>query len=464
MYLIFSRVIPLAVLAVLVGMNSTAASAPVINGTLVPSTQESATASASVSATCVLCEVVDLDNVVNPLILQAAQVQIPVGVLGSASVRVHLAETAPAGAAAGFVVRDATGLLDLSVASNITVRTFLDGAVQDERVGSTALRVSPLSADRFAFAMRTTQAFDALEVEVGGALAVLTAVDVLYAAVRVPEPPTILFHTVDDGASVASETSPTCVLCTVSDADQAVDTSFRSAATVEIPLGVLGSADVRVAFGRSVPSNSRTGFLVRRPAGLPGVALLDQLTLSSLAGGEVVEDATGSDLLMVDYQDGRSVVWVRTSEPHDSATLTVAGAAMLAVDLEVFGVLTVMPRGSAKTSADDDLGIVLGTDLDLFDAHDDGLGAAPEQTVALGAPVPNPAFGRTAVRLAASESTVTVALFDALGRRVATLHDGPVVRGGTRLDIDTAGLPAGVYVVSAVSPTGRATQRLTVAR
>ena len=51
---------------------------------------------------------------------------------------------------------------------------------------------------------------------------------------------------------------------------------------------------------------------------------------------------------------------------------------------------------------------------------------------------------------------------DALGRRVAVLHDGPAT--GETVTFDTAGLPAGVYAVRARTTAGVATRRVVVRR
>lgn len=44
------------------------------------------------------------------------------------------------------------------------------------------------------------------------------------------------------------------------------------------------------------------------------------------------------------------------------------------------------------------------------------------------------------------------------------LHDGPLLAGTHALPLDPARLPAGVYVVRAVSPNSIAMQTITVAR
>src|SRR5690606_33319247 len=86
---------------------------------------------------------------------------------------------------------------------------------------------------------------------------------------------------------------------------------------------------------------------------------------------------------------------------------------------------------------------------DLF--AEAGAAAGLAGTHALSAPSPNPTTGRSEVALAVAEAqAVTVAVYDALGRQVALLHEGPLAAGTEhRLAFDGSGLTAGVYVVRA---------------
>ena len=87
-------------------------------------------------------------------------------------------------------------------------------------------------------------------------------------------------------------------------------------------------------------------------------------------------------------------------------------------------------------------------------------------THALTAPTPNPTTGRSEFTLAVAEAqAVTVAVYDALGRRVALLHEGTMASGAEhRLAFDGSGLPAGVYVVRAVGEAFADMRVLTLAR
>ncbi|HYE95177.1 MAG TPA: FlgD immunoglobulin-like domain containing protein, partial [Rubricoccaceae bacterium] len=59
---------------------------------------------------------------------------------------------------------------------------------------------------------------------------------------------------------------------------------------------------------------------------------------------------------------------------------------------------------------------------------------------------------------------VTVAAFDVLGRRVATLHDGALGAGPHTFSFDGRSLPPGAYVVRLTADGASAARRVTVAR
>ena len=78
---------------------------------------------------------------------------------------------------------------------------------------------------------------------------------------------------------------------------------------------------------------------------------------------------------------------------------------------------------------------------------------------------PNPTGGAATVAVTlAAPARVRVAAVDALGREVAVVHEGPAA-DGDRFGVETAGWPAGAYVVRVEAASGaRATAGLTVAR
>ena len=91
---------------------------------------------------------------------------------------------------------------------------------------------------------------------------------------------------------------------------------------------------------------------------------------------------------------------------------------------------------------------------------------APVTAVALGTPFPNPARSASAtVSVEMPEAgAARLAVYDALGRVVVVAHDGPLAAGRHAVSLDTARLPAGVYLVRLDAGGAAAVQRLTVVR
>ena len=59
-------------------------------------------------------------------------------------------------------------------------------------------------------------------------------------------------------------------------------------------------------------------------------------------------------------------------------------------------------------------------------------------------------------------SCTVTPLLATLGRSVARLHDGPLAAGPHTFALDAGRLPAGVYIVRAVTPGGNVARRLTL--
>ncbi|MEL6770689.1 MAG: T9SS type A sorting domain-containing protein, partial [Bacteroidota bacterium] len=94
------------------------------------------------------------------------------------------------------------------------------------------------------------------------------------------------------------------------------------------------------------------------------------------------------------------------------------------------------------------------------DAEDD----APAPTEAMLSVYPNPTSRTATIALSVGPATeARVVVYDVLGRAVALVHDG-AASDRLRLALDTAALPAGVYVVRAETDDTVLTRRLTVVR
>lgn len=87
------------------------------------------------------------------------------------------------------------------------------------------------------------------------------------------------------------------------------------------------------------------------------------------------------------------------------------------------------------------------------------------RTSALSAAFPNPfrASARLTMKLAEAQA-VTAMAYDALGRRVAVLHDGPLAAGDHTITFEGAGLPGGLYLVRVTGTTFSATRHVALVR
>ena len=100
---------------------------------------------------------------------------------------------------------------------------------------------------------------------------------------------------------------------------------------------------------------------------------------------------------------------------------------------------------------------------DLSKVVEIGLGV-PDQ-LALHAPFPNPSRDHTTVRYELPEATeVQIAVYDLLGRRVATPVDGRKNVGRAQVQLRTQDLPSGTYILRLQAADQTRTQRLTVVK
>jgi len=90
---------------------------------------------------------------------------------------------------------------------------------------------------------------------------------------------------------------------------------------------------------------------------------------------------------------------------------------------------------------------------------------APDAAFGLGLPYPNPTARGATVRVRLAEAAdVEVAVFDALGRRVAVAASGAFGAGEHAVDLDTGALAPGVYVVRLAAGGAVQSRRLVVTR
>ena len=183
------------------------------------------------------------------------------------------------------------------------------------------------------------------------------------------------------------------------------------------------------------------------------------LRLTALPGG-LIAAYGGTAELYLSGDGGRSWQSVFDADGETMSFAYVADAALGPDGRLYIGV------NSPRTFYEEELGGVYRTAAVAFAVASEAPPEAPPSEAGGARLVvrPNPSRGVVSVRLVAEApaSSASVQVYDALGRRVALLHDGPLA-AETLLRVDTSGWPPGVYVVRATGGV-RASARITVAR
>jgi hypothetical protein len=148
-----------------------------------------ASVATSLGGVCLLdCSVSNAGNVIDSNPSNYAGLSIPLGVLGNASLDVTDTSTFPAGRSVGFIVANGQSVLDLGLINGITIRTYLNGSLQDTAaVGSllTLDAVGLLSVDPDAgfVEFKTTKSFNQVQLIAGSLVGLNSSLRVYSACV-----------------------------------------------------------------------------------------------------------------------------------------------------------------------------------------------------------------------------------------------------------------------------------------
>ncbi|HEX8299876.1 MAG TPA: DUF5666 domain-containing protein [Rubricoccaceae bacterium] len=225
---------------------------------------------------------------------------------------------------------------------------------------------------------------------------------------------------------------------------------------------------------------------------------LSVLGVPFAASGAAVVTRTGAPATLADVVVGQTV--------RILGTVTAAG--FTATRVEIRRAAQAMGRIAATTTSSITLaGVAVSTSTETLFVHEDGTAAtaaalaagraivvygttsasgtidastvvvltaaqatagtdAPTAALAIGSVFPNPTTGTSSVRFTvATAAVVRVTVLDALGRTVLTAVDGPAAAGTHEVGLDTAALPAGLYVVRlSIDGVAAGTRTLTVVR
>lgn len=295
----------------------------------------------NVSSLLPLClgGVSNVGNLVDANTSNFTSIDFTAAVLGcNAEVAVRPGRSYPAGTFAGFEV-SANGLLSVSVLAQVTVRTYLGGSFREGRVVvSSALGVSTSllnGAGNAELGFVTTQSFDEIRIEYQTLIGVLYSGQVYNAIVQeFCAGPSLSCNvqtslTNNDYPVVVNRNRTgiggVCVGCAVNNAVNVVNDNPNDFATLEVAVGVAGTAALSVEDVLTTYSaGTFAGFEIENPS-LLGVQVLSSLRVTTYLNGVQRETLNGSSLISVSTTllngTGRQVVGFVTSQSFDEVQI-----------------------------------------------------------------------------------------------------------------------------------------------
>ncbi|WP_161787139.1 T9SS type A sorting domain-containing protein [Hymenobacter sp. IS2118] len=257
-------------------------------------------------------------------------------------------QPAPAGYYAGFVIGSGSdGLLDASVLSGLRVTTYLNGVKKESQTGLGVLELRVLPDGKTQVSFPSTLAFDEVKIERVGLLTVLDDLEIYYGfgvEAKAFEAETEVLSDFDSGEASdhASVTISAllCLSCRVVNPEGAADNNPNTNAVIKVGIGVANVVELKLDLdadgGNSGEAGNRAGVVLDAGDNLLDLTLLERITVSTYAGNQLLESASGKALLSVTLlPDGRQELSFLTTQDFSAVSITVSGLASVLTNITV---------------------------------------------------------------------------------------------------------------------------------
>ncbi|WP_191906440.1 T9SS type A sorting domain-containing protein [Hymenobacter baengnokdamensis] len=266
-----------------------------------------------------------------------------------AQLTVGLNGTAPGSYQAGFVIGQDNTLLDASVLSHLTLKTYKNGVLQETASGASLLSLGLLPDSKSLVSFQATMPFDAVSIERSDAASALDNLQLYYGVgVASTTPQQTLSSFASPTGHYAASSSGVCVACSVtSPANAAGDPN--SAASINVGVGVANWAGLQLDLNGQGRAGNRAGMVIGSNTPLD-VAALSRMTLVTYDdNGNVLETASGSSLLSLNVlPDGRQTVSFNTTKDFSKVGIQMGGLATAASSTSVYYAFSDSSNGSLK--------------------------------------------------------------------------------------------------------------------
>ncbi|KDN56728.1 DUF7507 domain-containing protein [Flavobacterium seoulense] len=310
---------------------------------------------------CVLCDIVDQDNLVDADLTNYAQVNLAVGALatGSLSVKNQITNY-PAGTFAGYTIEN-PALLTVDALNSVVVATYLDGVLQETKTGNGPLvgigTDLLVGTGKQTLGFVATKAFDEVKISFQNTVGVNLGIVKVYNAVfqklcdpivecnknyvwSNPDFPVVIDtdHTGIEGVA--------CVSCAVKDTDNLLTASQTDFANITLIAGVVGSGSVAVKDARfTYPKGTFAGYVIRNLSTLAQVNLLQSLTITTYNNGVLQESRTAGNLVdlsllginVLGSTPGVYNVGFKANTDFDEIRLTLNSVASVINSIDIYG-------------------------------------------------------------------------------------------------------------------------------
>lgn len=309
---------------------------------------------------CASCSVTDTENIIdeNPSNYAQINLLLSVGNSGSIAVKDQITDY-PAGTFAGFTIEN-PALLNVNALDAITIRTYLNGVLQETKSGTSGLATVGtdllVGTSKQTIGFISSTAFDEVKITVTNLLTVsLGSVNVYEAVFQKYCPATIecnksyalinpAFPVTIDGTKTGIE-GAVCVACAVNNANNVLTPNTTDYASIAITAGVASTASLAVVDQLSTyPAGTFAGFTINNVSNLVELDLLNSITISTYLDGILRETKNGSQLLgltlaipILGTGTGVYNVGFKTALPFDEVRITVGSLVGVINNIDVYG-------------------------------------------------------------------------------------------------------------------------------
>ncbi|MDR6845684.1 gliding motility-associated C-terminal domain-containing protein [Flavobacterium granuli] len=308
---------------------------------------------------CALCSINNSENLIDQNTSNFAQINLTasVGNSGSISVKDQITDY-PIGSFVGFTVENPS-LLNVNALDAITIRTYLNGVLQEIKFGNSALATVGtnllVGSSKHTIGFVSTKAFDEARITITNTATVSLGVVNVYNAVFQKLCPVTLecnktyaltnptFPVVIDSGKTGVD-GLACVACAVNNTNNVITASTTDFATILVTAGVISPASIAVLDQLSTyPVGTYAGFTIKDLNSLIQLDLFSSLTISTYLDGVLRESKSASQLLnlslLTPFGSGSGVynVGFKSTQTFDEIRISVGALASVINDINVYG-------------------------------------------------------------------------------------------------------------------------------